>query len=119
MYTFKKLTIWQKSMDFAEKCLTITENITGHYRLIEQLEACSCSVPQNIAEGKGRVSVKEYIHYLYIARGSLYESITLLNLFHRKDIIDNNTLSELEEMGLEITKMVNSLISKQREYLKN
>ncbi len=117
-YSFKKLIVWQKSMNFAEKCLDITEKLKGHFRLIEQLESSSASIAQNIAEGNGRLSTKEYIHYLYISRGSLYESITILNLFHRKKFIADDILFQQEKLGLEIVKMLNSLISKQREYLK-
>lgn len=115
---FKKLIVWQKSMDYAEKCLDITSEIKGHYRLLEQLEAASASVPQNIAEGNGRFSTKEYIHYLYISRGSLYESITLLNLFAKKKIISDDLLNQQEDLALEIVKMLNSLIAKLRTHLK-
>lgn len=117
-FSFKNLFVWQKSMDLAETCLTITETISGHYRLCEQLEAAAASVPQNISEGNGRVSTKEFIHFLYIARGSLFEVITLLNLFARKKLIGTDQLIGLEHLGFEITKMLNSLISKQRTYLK-
>ncbi|WP_430810971.1 MULTISPECIES: four helix bundle protein [unclassified Carboxylicivirga] len=44
-FSFKELVVWQKAMDFADECLQITEAIKGHFRLCEQLEACSCSVP--------------------------------------------------------------------------
>lgn len=47
-----------------------------HFRLMEQLEASSTSIALNIAEGKGRYSKKEFIQFLYIARGSLYETVT-------------------------------------------
>ncbi len=117
-YSFKKLIVWQKAMDFAEICLGITNSMKNHFRLIEQLESASASIAQNIAEGNGRVSTKEYIHFLYIARGSLYESITILNLFYRKIYITNAQLSDLENLGMEISKMLNSLISKQRDFLK-
>jgi len=49
-----------------------------HYRLIEQIEAASTSIAMNIGEGKGRFSKKEFKHFCYIARGSLYETMTLL-----------------------------------------
>jgi four helix bundle protein len=54
-----------------------------HYRLIEQLEAASTSVAMNIAEGKGRPTTKEFIQFLYIARGSWFEVITLLVILGR------------------------------------
>ncbi len=116
-FSFKELLVWQKAMTFAEKCLDITENIKGHFRLIEQLEGASASVPQNIAEGDGRVSVKDNINYLYFSRGSLYESITVLNLFYHKNIISKETLDELENIGVEISKMISALISQKRNYL--
>jgi len=116
-FSFKELQVWQKAMTFAVKCLDVTENTKGHFRLIEQLEGASASVPQNIAEGDGRVSVKENINYLYISRGSLYESITVLNLFYRKAIISKETLDELEDIAVEISKMISSLISQKRKYL--
>ena len=118
-FSFKRLTVWQKSMDFAERCLNISDSINGHYRLCEQLEGASASVPQNIAEGNGRVSTKEYIHFLYISRGSLYETITMLNLLFRKGLVGSEELNDLESLGFEIVKMLNSLISKQRQFLQS
>ena len=94
--------------------LDITENLntnSKHYRLIEQAEAASASIAQNISEGKGRRSKKEFIQYLYISRGSLYESITLLILFHRRKWISTPTLVELEDNGVEIASMLKGLIN--------
>ncbi len=116
-FIFKKLRVWQKAMDFAEKCCDITESLSGHYRLVEQLESCSASVPQNISEGEGRNSIKENVHFLYIAKGSLYEAITLLNLFQRKNFISLTQLDDLESLAIEITKMINTLISKKLKSL--
>jgi len=67
-------------------------------------------VSSNIAEGKGRFSKKEFIHYLYIARGSLFETVSLLILISRLQWIERKTLSELKLSGEEIAKMLNSLI---------
>ena len=58
-----------------------------HYRLIEQLEAAVTSIPMNIAEGKGRESKKEFVHFLHISRGSLYETLTLLEIFQMRNWI--------------------------------
>jgi len=64
----------------------------------------------NIAEGKGRFSKKEFVHFLYIARGSAYETITLLNIFSALNWINNDKIAELEVEGTEIIKMINGLI---------
>jgi four helix bundle protein len=83
-----------------------------HFRLIEQLESCLTSVAMNIAEGKGRYSQKEFIHFLYIARGSLFETITLMEIFKRMKWITEKHYCDVEMHGEEIVKMLNSLILK-------
>ena len=113
MFAFEDLLVWQKSIDFAEVVIKTIDQFEAprkHYRIIEQLEAASISVSSNIAEGKGRFSKKEFIHYLYIARGSLFETISLLILICRLQWIERKTLNELKSIGEEITKMLNSLI---------
>ncbi len=116
-FAFKKLKVWEKGMEFTKRNLEITESIKGHYRLVEQLESASASIPQNIAEGYGRLSVKETIHFMYIARASLYETITLLNIFAHTKLINEATLIEMEIFGLEISKMINSFITAKRKFL--
>ncbi|WP_291856901.1 four helix bundle protein [Marinilabilia sp.] len=116
-FSFKKLLVWQKGMTFAERCLDITESIKGHYRLMEQLEAAAASVPQNISEGEGRFSIKDNLNYLFFSRGSLYESITLLNLLFYKKLISQDKLEEQEGLALEITKMISALITQKRKKL--
>jgi len=82
-----------------------------HYRLIEQLEAAVTSIPMNIAEGKGRESKKEYIHFLHISRGSLYETLTLLEIFQMRNWIKPEAFQKLENQSAEIAKMLNGLIN--------
>ena len=64
----------------------------------------------NIAEGKGRFSRKEFAHFLYIARGSLYETMTLLVIFRRLGWISNEKYSEMEKHGIEIASMLIGLV---------
>ncbi|MGA2468151.1 MAG: four helix bundle protein [Thermodesulfobacteriota bacterium] len=79
-----------------------------YYRLLEQIEGSSASISMNIAEGKGRFSKKEFVHHLYISRGSLYETMTLLEIFRRKKWISN---LKLEMLGKEIVSMLKGLIN--------
>ena len=113
MFAFEDLLVWQKSIDFAEAVIKEIDQFDAprkHFRIIEQLEAAAISVSSNIAEGKGRFSKKEFIQYLYIARGSLFETISLLILICRLRWINEVRLIELKLSGEEITKMLNSLI---------
>ncbi len=102
------------SIEFANAILDLVENLNSsfkHYRLVEQIEASSVSISSNIAEGKGRESKKEYIRFLYIARGSLYESISILTLFEKRKWITKEVLERLEKMGIEIVSMLKGLIN--------
>jgi four helix bundle protein len=112
-FIFEELDVWQKAVEFSHKVINLAEKIqTGrkHYRLIEQLEASSTSIALNIAEGKGRFSKKEFVQFLYIARASLFETITLLIIFEKNGWIKKKELLELKVSGDEIGKMISSLI---------
>ena len=113
-FGFKKLKVWQKSLDFADKVIDRSENLNTegkHFRLIEQLESACASIAQNIGEGKGRNSKKEFIQFLYIARGSLYETVTLLNLFKKRKWINEEQLNDFESDAFEIASMIKGLIN--------
>lgn len=100
-------------MDFAVNILTLCSDLQKnlkHFRLLDQLEAATSSIPQNIAEGKGRNSRKEFSQFLYIARGSAYETLPLLELFNRVNWIDDHTFASLELEGIEIIQMLKGLI---------
>jgi len=106
---YKNLIIWQKSIEFASNVIDQAENLAStrkHYRLVEQLEAAVTSIPMNIAEGKGRYSTKELKHYLMIARGSLYETMTLLEIFQRKSWISKTDFLQLNQQAIEISKLI-------------
>lgn len=109
---YKDLMVWQRSMEFASAVIDISEKLDSerkHYRLIEQLEAAATTVPMNIAEGKGRLSKKEFAHFLIIARGSLYETTTLLELFLMRKWVKQEDFVALEKQANEIAKMLNGL----------
>ena len=108
---YKDLHVWQKSIEFANNIIDLVENLDtkrNHYRLIEQIEAASTSIPMNIAEGKGRYSTKELLHFMIIARGSLYETMTLLEIFKKRQWVSEEKFTSLEKEAIEITKMINA-----------
>ncbi|BCL60073.1 hypothetical protein DGMP_07660 [Desulfomarina profundi] len=77
-----KLLVWQEAMELVTDIYAITENFPSEemYGLTSQLRRAAVSVPSNIAEGAGRESKKEFLHYLSVARGSLSEVDTQLLL---------------------------------------
>ena len=113
-FGYEKLLIWQRSLEWADRILTVVENMgtkRNHYRLIEQIESSCTSVPMNIAEGKGRFSKKEFVHFLYIARGSLYETMTLLEIFLKRQWVSQENFISAKNETREIAKMLNAFIN--------
>ncbi|MDO9264987.1 MAG: four helix bundle protein, partial [Desulfosalsimonadaceae bacterium] len=107
-FGYEKLLIWQRSLEWADRILTIAESIgtkRNHFRLVEQMESACTSVPMNIAEGKGRFSKKEFVHFLYIARGSLYETMTLLEIFLKRHWVPQEEFIAVKNETIEIAKM--------------
>ena len=113
-YSFKDLKVWQKAVEFADEVISVVDRLnTGrkHFRLIEQLESAVTSISMNVAEGKGRFSKKEFVQFLYIARGSLFETITLMEIFKKRSWINDVQYDNLCNKGDEIGKMLSSLIN--------
>ena len=119
-FSFENLNVWQSSLDFANRVISIGTDLNSdrrHYRLIEQLESAALSVAQNIAEGKGRYAKKEFIHFLFIARGSLFEVITILTLFMQRQWIQQGQYDELKSRAYQIAGQLNALIESLRRSL--
>jgi four helix bundle protein len=113
-FAYEDLEVWGKVVDFAVEVIDAVEEVSTdrrHYRLLEQIEASSTSVAMNIAEGKGRFSKREFVQYLYVSRGSLYETRTLLEVFRRKKWISDDTYSRVELSAKEIASMIKGLIN--------
>ena len=101
-------------MDFAVNVIETIDEIDAprkHFRLFEQIESSSTSVASNISEGKGRYSKKEFKHFLYIARGSLYETVTRLQIFKKLKWLNVASYNKLYSEAEEINKMLSGLIN--------
>ena len=109
---YKGLTVWQKAIDFVETCYKLSEQFPNRelYALSSQLRRAAVSVPSNIAEGNGRESRNEYIHFLNIARGSLKECETQLIIAERLKYISAAQLQKSLAQSEEIGRMLNALI---------
>jgi four helix bundle protein len=112
-YDFEKLVVWQKSMRLAADVYAVTKKFPTDekYGLVSQIRRASISVPSNIAEGKGRYHTKEYVHFLYIARGSLYETMTLLKLCETLGFATDKETSRLLASSWDVSGGINGLIN--------
>jgi len=79
------------------------------YALSDQMRRAAVSIPSNIAEGQGRNSDKEFVNFLSIARGSLWELETQVELCERLNYINIDLKSKVLELTTEISKMLNAL----------
>lgn len=117
-FSFKELKVWQRAVVFSAKVIRAIDGFETprkHYRLLEQLEAACTSAAMNIAEGKGRQTTKEFIQYLFIARGSLFEVITLLIILQNLGWVTPEQVNDFQADAEEITKMLNALIKAMRK----
>ncbi len=115
IFPFEKLEVWQRAVDLVDYVLNLMESFPAnkHYRLIGQMEAAVSSVAQNSAEGKGRQYKKEFIQFLYIAEGSLFEVLTLTEIFKRRKLIRDQEAKEIrrhaEIIDRKLHEFINSL----------
>ena len=112
-YQFEKLKIWQLGMEMTEKVYSVAKQFPDDekFGLISQMRRAAVSVPSNIAEGKGRYHNKEYIQFLYLARGSLYELMTQIKLANRLKYITEEESSDLLRICWDISGGTNGLIN--------
>jgi len=101
------------AVDLAEKILLLLEKFpeNRHFRLISQMESAAVSIAQNIAEGKGRQYKKEFIQFLYIAQGSIFEVVTLTEIFRRKRLFEEEEALQIRDMCEQIDRKINGLIN--------
>ncbi len=110
--SFRDLKAWQKSVDLVTEIYKTTQRFPKEeiYGLSIQLRRASVSVASNIAEGKGRYSDKDFVHFLRQAQGSLFELDTQLTIANRLGYLGEADLSQLEKRTNEIGRMVSGLI---------
>lgn len=108
MKNFKKLKVWQKSIELVKLIYKRTSDFPKNemFGLTSQIRRASVSIPSNISEGSGRGSKKEFNHFLNIALGSTYELETQLIISHEIELISNDDFSELNSIVDEIQKMI-------------
>ena len=111
---YKELIVWQKAMELVEVVYRLMKLFPKdeRFRLGDQLSRAVISVPSNIAEGNGRESKSEYARFLGIARGSLYETETQLEIAKRLGYVED--ISEPQSLVEEIRRMLITIMSKLR-----
>jgi len=114
MKTYRDLIVWQKSLQFVTDVYKATHRFPQEelYGLTNQIRRCSVSIPSNIAEGYGRNSTQDYLRFLRISVGALYELQTQLEIALNLKYLPQENFDGLFESSREIERMLSSLISK-------
>ena len=109
---YSELIVWQKAMDIVIEIYRATESFpkTEVFGLVNQMRRAAVSIPSNIAEGQGRSTTKDFVHFLHIARGSLQELETQTIIAHRLNYFNQTTRDQLVTRVTEIAKILYGLI---------
>jgi len=111
---FEDLIVWQKAMDLVIEIYKLVKLLPNDeiYALSDQMKRAAVSVPSNIAEGQERSTAKDFIRFLYIAKGSKGELETLLSICVRLNFLTQSQIAPVQSLLSEIGKMLNALIYK-------
>lgn len=109
---FKDLIVWQESKKLAVEIYKLTTNckFSKDFSFIDQMRKSAISIPSNIAEGDERSSNKDSVRFFYMAKGSLAELITQLEIAKEISYIDDSQLDSLLYSCESIGKKLGSLI---------
>jgi len=109
--SFKELTVWQEAMNLVEMVYLQTTTLpkTEMYGLTSQIRRAAVSIPANIAEGNGRKSRNEYLHFLAIANGSITELETHILIAERLNFITSEISEQLQNQLNSVGRLLSAL----------
>jgi four helix bundle protein len=110
-FSFEKLEVWKRSLTFADAMFELADSLPRSYQfsLGEQLRRAALSVPTNIAEGSGRQNAKEQSYLYGVAKGSVYEVVSLLAMIGKRGHLDREVYRCHYQEADEIAAMLSGL----------
>ena len=107
-FRFEDMDIWKRAVAIGNRLLDIADDLESRklYRFADQLRGASLSVSNNIAEGSGSSSKKEFAQFLNIAKRSCFEDANMLIVFEQRGLIDSARKEELVGLLSEECKMI-------------
>lgn len=113
IFMFENLAVYQKAVDFAERALKLADSVPkGQRALSDQLKRASLSISLNIAEGNGRWHARDRKNFFLIARGSAFECVPLLEIYQRRNWINQSIHEALKSELIGISRMLSALVNK-------
>ncbi|HDP16398.1 MAG TPA: four helix bundle protein [Candidatus Omnitrophica bacterium] len=114
-FRFQDLQIWKFSIEIAEELFDIADDLESKklFRFAEQLRGAAMSVPNNIAEGSGSESGRDFSNFLNIARRSIFENANILIILNKRGLVSekqlNKGLEGLDYLGRQVTNFKRTL----------
>lgn len=114
-FRFQDLKIWQLAIQIANELFDVADGLENKklYRFAEQIRGAAMSISNNIAEGSGSSSKKEFIQFLNMARRSIFENANILILLQKRSLITDEflekILDQIDHLCWQITKFQSSL----------
>ena len=110
-FRFESLDVWKRSIDFADEMFSLADNLPQNYQfsLGEQMRRAALSIPTNIAEGSGRDKPKEKQYFFRIAKGSVYEVVSLMVIFGRRGCLSREIYKKHYQEANEIAAILTTL----------
>jgi len=114
-FRFQDLKVWQLAIEIADELFDIADDLEKRklYRFAEQLRAASMSISNNISEGSGSESKKDFANFLNIAKRSTFENANIIILLKRRNLItsekENELLEKLDKLSRKIANFRKSL----------
>jgi four helix bundle protein len=107
-FRFEDLEIWQRAAAMTHRLSDIADRLAERhlYRFAEQLRAAGLSTPNNIAEGSGSTSTREFVQFLNIARRSTFENASMLVIFSQRGLVTSEDLDSLLPELDELCRMI-------------
>jgi four helix bundle protein len=115
-FRFEDLQIWKDSITITKNLIVIGNELENKkfYRFSEQLRAAALSISNNIAEGSGSTSDKEFAQFLNIARRSVFECVNILIIMHETNMLEDSKLLffkiELNNLSKKITNFRRAIL---------
>ncbi len=111
--SYRDLIAWQKAMDLCCRVYTASSHFPRDERfgLISRLRRAAVSIPSNIAEGYGRGRLQDYLRFLRMARGSLYELQTQLTLAVQLGFASGDSVGSTADLASEVDRILCGLIT--------
>ena len=116
---FRDLIVWQKAIEMCKLVYQVSQALptAEKFGLVAQMRRAAVSVPSNIAEGNARQSLRDYVHFLIMARGSLAELETQLILARQLRML--NDISTITDSVQETRRILQGLIDSLRNKQQN